>query len=42
MTTIVEALATIILLVLVVLLITHLLHGDASAWISSKFKAQTA
>lgn len=42
MTTLVEFLATIVLLVLVVLLIAHLLHGDASAWLTSKFKAQSA
>ena len=38
MTTFIESLATVILLLLLVLLFTHLMEGTANEWIMSKFK----
>jgi hypothetical protein len=38
MSSIVETLATAILLVLVMIFVLHLINGDAGEWIASKFK----
>lgn len=39
MGTIIESFATAFLLILFILLLTHLLNGTASTWVTSKFKA---
>lgn len=41
MNTIIESLATTILLILGILLISHMINGSATDWIMSKFKAQS-
>jgi hypothetical protein len=38
MTTLIESLSAAVLLILAVLLVTHMLNGTASTWISSKVK----
>jgi hypothetical protein len=40
MTTLIESLATAVLLILFVLLLSHIINGTATSWIGSKFKAQ--
>jgi len=42
MNTIIESMATAVLLIVVVLLFSHLLNGTATSWISSKFKVAPA
>ena len=37
MSTFIESLATILILILVILLVTHSLNGTAGTWIGSKF-----
>jgi hypothetical protein len=39
MNTLIDALATTVLLILVILLISHLLNGSASEWLRSKVQA---
>ncbi len=38
MTTFIESLSTVILLILLVLLFTHMLNGTATTWLASKIK----
>jgi hypothetical protein len=40
MVRIVETLATAVLLIIVILLITHFFNGTATSWLKSKFVAQ--
>ena len=40
MGTLIETIATIVLLILLALLFTHMLNGTATTWIVSKFTAE--
>ena len=41
MSTLIESIATILILIFIILLVTHSLNGTAGDWISSKFHITT-